>query len=275
MKASKLEDDYDFDDDAGVTESVRGTNTAAATAANTLRTTTMTPSTRSRLVTQLIGLMCLVIVNLTFGGYSVFTSAVLKKTSLNAVVFAFLRDVLGASLLLIGAYTVEKRKGPDKMKFWPHKEDVGTFIFVGLLGVWGSQGLSALAISNLTATFFAMCEPAMPIVTLIVSWLVGYEYFDVRSAYSWGKVAGVVVAVGGAVAMSALSSSGSSDVFTDSKNFPLGLFFTVLQVTMGGSYAVAQKPLLLKRYSPIVVAAWGYAYGTVSSTIYLRLFQYV
>ena len=213
------------------------------------------PPPRSLLVTQLIAVACLVVVNVTFGGYSVFTSAVLKHATLDAIVFAFLRDVLGTAVLMGLAFAAERRRPPAEYRFWPDREDTGQFVLVGLLGVWGSQGLSALAIANLTATFFSLMEPAMPVVTLSLSLLLGYEPFYARSGWSWGKLAGVAITVGGAVAMAALSSAGSgNDVVRDSKNFGLGVFFAVLQVTMGGTYSVAQKPLLAK-YAPITVAA--------------------
>lgn len=76
------------------------------------------------------------------------------------------------------------------------------------------------------------------------------------SAPSAGKVLGLTAAAGGAAFVVWAGGSGGSA----SPNAPLGALFLILQLSLGASYPVAQKPLL-GRYPPIVVAAWGYVAG--------------
>lgn len=211
------------------------------------------PSARDVLICSFM----LIIVNTIFGGYSVITSSVLKGSTLNATVFAFLRDVFGSLILLIWAYIYESRQA--RPMFWIAKQDVGQLMLVGLFMVWGAQGCSALAIANLTPVVFSMSQPAMPVVTVGLSLVVGYERFSVREWTSWGKIIGILVTVAGAVMMVVLSQHSSSA--GESKNFGLGVFYMALQVIMGGSLHVAMKPLL-STYSSITACAWGYVAGT-------------
>ena len=95
----------------------------------------------------------------------------LKKTTLDPTVFAFLRDVVASMLLLTGAYIYENRQ--EKPKFWVERVDTGHFVLNGLLMVWGAQGMSALAIANLTPVFFAMTQPGQPVMALTLSWALG------------------------------------------------------------------------------------------------------
>lgn len=197
-----------------------------------------------------------------FGGYSVLSSAVFHGSTVNGVVYAFLRDVTGSILLLGSAYIVERRKGAAG-RWMIDASDSGHFILLGLLGVYGSQGMSALAVQQTTPTFFASMANLQPAVALTLAAALGYERFVVREVTAWAKAAGILIAVGCAVATVLLASDGGGDSITSqSKNFPLGCFYMALQITLGGSLAVAQKPLYAK-YPPLVVAGWGYCMGTL------------
>lgn len=116
---------------------------------------------------------CAYITLRTAGGYSVFTSAVLKGATLNPVVYAFLRDVFGSIVLLAAGWVTEARRPAGDRHFWPDRADTGHFTLLGLFMVWGAQGMSAMAIANLTPVFFSMTQPAMPVVTLCMSWAMG------------------------------------------------------------------------------------------------------
>jgi hypothetical protein len=63
-------------------------------------------------------------------------------------VFAFLRDAGASVIMMSAAVVLERRKPAGQRVMMPAREDWGIFIGLGLLGVWGSQGLSALAIAN-------------------------------------------------------------------------------------------------------------------------------
>lgn len=215
--------------------------------------------TAKRVFKQLLPVLLMIMVQCIFGGYSVFTSRAFKSASnLSPLVFAFCRDAAASMLLMGMAAFAEFRQPPEKRRLVPAREDLGIFVGLGLLGVWGSQGLSALAISNLSALNFSVLEPAMPVVTLALSLLLGVEKWNSKQWQSWGKAVGVLVTVGGAIWCALASAASGSN---ESKNPALGNLFLSLQVIMGGSYPVLQK-LILGKYSSIMVAAWGYLLGT-------------
>jgi drug/metabolite transporter (DMT)-like permease len=228
-----------------------------------------------------------VFVNIVFGGYSVVTAAALRGTTTSPIVYAFLRDVAAAVMLLTASYWATARARTKQQqqqqrdaaaagahvlsatplvsdpstRFWVDRADIGVFVGIGLLMVWGAQGMSALAIANLTASYFSLCSPLMPIVTLVVALATGHETLQARSLQSWAKILGLLTCVGGALVLGATSDSGAAGSPRSlSKNWALGNVYMALQLTLGGSFPVLQKTVLGK-YSPMVTAAWGYAYG--------------
>jgi drug/metabolite transporter (DMT)-like permease len=210
---------------------------------------------------QLLGLN--VLVNVLFGGYSVFTSVALRSSTLSPLVFSFCRDTIAAVLLITAAWVSEGRKPVAERRFWIAREHAMDIALLGLLGVWGTQGMSALALANVPAAYFGLCSPVQPMVAMCLSLLWGAERWHPGRWTSWLKVGGLVLSVSGAIALAALaeaSKGSSTGIIGQSKNFALGSFFIFLQVTTGGSYQVMQK-FSLSRYPSIVVAAWGYCAG--------------
>lgn len=134
--------------------------------------------------------LLLVLVNFIFGGYAVITSAALKHSTLSPTVYALLRDVGGSCLLLVMAHVYERRQAVPR--FWPSRDDQGSFVLVGLLMVWGAQGCSAQAVANLTPSFFSLLQPIMPVITTSLSLATGYESFHPGQAASWGKMIGAL-----------------------------------------------------------------------------------
>jgi len=211
-----------------------------------------------------------------FGSYSVATSLALPKDStLSPLVFALLRDVIGTSSLLATAAFVEWRRRPNgngrlsnARWSWCYRlgiaaEDRWRVLLVGLCGVWGAQGMSALAIANSTASFYTFLSNVQPVVTLALSAAIGLERCSPRAPSSYIKAAGVAVTVAGAALIVALAAGGGSgSIASGSRNLPLAMLATAIAIVLGGSYGVVQKPLLL-RYPPVLVAGWGYASGTL------------
>ena len=207
----------------------------------------------------LVGGLLLVLVNTIFGGYSVFTSAVLKGTTLNGIVFAFLRDTAASLLLMTAAWAHEARKPAPARRFWIAQEDTWLVLLGGLLMVWGAQGCSALALVNLSPVVFGMAQPLLPVVTVALSLALGFEHFAPTEWTSWGKLAGIGVTLAGAGGL-VLASAGSTTA--PSRNFGLGLFYTALQVVLGGAMHPVQKTLLNRGYDSVTVVAWSYLLGT-------------
>ena len=199
-----------------------------------------------------------------FGGYAVLTSTVFSASgTLSPLVFALARDAVGSVLLLSAAAIAEARAGA-RGRFVPAWADAGSIILLGVTGVWGAQGMSALAIKFTTATFFAATTNLQPCVTFALSLALGAEpWRGWRAATSWGKICGLATTVGcGAAIVISGATGGPDSLARGSVNFPLGAAYAGLQVLLGGSLAVIQKPLLA-RYSPLVLCGWGYGVGTV------------
>jgi drug/metabolite transporter (DMT)-like permease len=220
------------------------------------------PAPAARLRDVLVYGALMLCVGAIFGGYSVFTAAVFAgAASLNPLIFAFARDMIGSALLLGAAAVEARRRGTAFLPAW---SDAGSFLLLGLLGVWGAQGMSALAIKYATPVFFAASTNLQPVVTLCLSLALRAEPWRGWGAgTSWGKVGGLALtACCGAAVVVTAAAGGPSSLAAGALNFPLGASFAALQVCMGGALPVVQKPLLA-RYSPLHLCGWGYGCGTV------------
>ena len=174
-----------------------------------------------------VNVLSLMLVQTIFAGYDVFSSAAFRSSSLNPWVFALFRDTIGGSILLSVAYC---RRKDTTLRFMPLSEDFAQFLLVGFLGIWCSQGLSAVAVSLTTSDYVSLIHPVQTIVAFIGAVVMGSEPFDVRIRSSYGKVAAVVFTVGGAIFMVAMSSFSGSTVASESKNLFLGTMYLILQV---------------------------------------------
>jgi drug/metabolite transporter (DMT)-like permease len=105
-----------------------------------------------------------------------------------------------------------------------------------------------------------VAKQLLPVVSLLACLALGEERFAPREAASWAKVGGVSLAVGGAAFVAYSAGGAGSGLGAGSANLPAGLAFCAVQLALGGSYSAVQKPLL-RRYPPLVVAAWGYVSG--------------
>jgi drug/metabolite transporter (DMT)-like permease len=193
----------------------------------------------------------LVLVNLLFSGYAVLASAAFKSGT-SPVVFALLRDLIACALFLAAlAHTRPAR-------LLPRAEHLGFFVALAVTGVWGSQLMSALCISYLSAPIYGLLKPAVPVVTLVVAAAVGVTPFDLRTRPTQLTVVGVLLAISGGAAIVAAS-------FTDreSKNAALGAGYVSVYMLCAGSYPIVQKAMLKSfDYEPLVLVAWAYLIGT-------------
>ena len=83
-----------------------------------------------------------------FSGYFILVGRVLRGLALSPLVFALLRDAGGTALLLGAAWVAEGRKPEGDRRFWPQAVHAGPLFAAGLCGVWGAQGMSALALAH-------------------------------------------------------------------------------------------------------------------------------
>jgi drug/metabolite transporter (DMT)-like permease len=223
----------------------------------------------------------MLIVTTVFGGYSILAHKALSGSStLHPLVFALVRDSIGTLLLFFGLYFEARAAaakavgageggsslplvaatgdGAGAAPFLPVRSDIPQLMLCGFCGVWCSQAGSAMALKNLDAVTMAIMQPLLPAVTAIGSIAAGYEVWKRGAPSTWLKVAGLATSIAGACFVAYVSSSGSA---SSANNVALGLLFVGIQVTGGGLYSIAQKPLLLAGHSPLFVATWGYAMG--------------
>lgn len=151
-----------------------------------------------------------------FSGYTVLTKAAIQGGT-DPTVLCFLREIVATSALLPAAWFTTQRNTAPRRRFWPKREDLGDFVVLGAVMVYGVQMLSALAISRLSPINYSLWAPLVPLVTLALALLTGYEPFDRTTRMSWAKVAGIVIAVVGAavVATGAAERSSSAKELRD------------------------------------------------------------
>ena len=191
-----------------------------------------------------------------FSGYTVLMKGAISHGS-NPLVLGLLRECLALCVLLPYAYLRELGRG-DGGKFWVAKDDVGSFMILGLLMIWCVQLLSALSLNFISASQYALFSPSVPVFCLLVSWLGGTEVFHRRLASSWLKTLAIVVTLGGAVFIAAMNYSPKGNA----KSPLIGFAYLLVNKMAVGAYPVFQKTLLAK-YPSHVVVAWGYAAGAL------------
>ena len=196
----------------------------------------------------------LVLVQLAFSTYAVLGSAAFHSGTSPAV-FALLRDVIAVICFLPSLYFESRYASP---RLLPRAEHFGHFFLLGILGVWGSQLMSALSIANLSAPIYGLLKPCAPVVSLLVAVAVGLQPFNIRTRASKLLLAGVLLSVGGAAYI-----VGASYQDRESANAPLGAFYVSLYLLFAGCYPILQKRILTQLdYSPLFLATWAYLLGT-------------
>jgi hypothetical protein len=86
-----------------------------------------------------VNVACIVLAYVIMSAYTVITSIVLGSSTVSPLVYALLRDILATVVLLSVAWRRESRIDPSLKTFFPAKADIGMFVFVGVMGVWGNQ----------------------------------------------------------------------------------------------------------------------------------------
>ncbi|MCK6547149.1 DMT family transporter [Myxococcota bacterium] len=181
----------------------------------------------------------LIFVQLTFATWAVFGKYALGH--LEPLSLATLR-VLGAIPLFLllaralgGSLRVERR-------------DLPRLAALGFTGVFANQLLYIFGLRLTTATNASIIQVAIPVFTSAIAAIFGVERIGA------GKIAGVALAVGGALVMldvSRLQLGGST---------ALGDLLVIGNALSYAIYMVLQRPLL-ERLPPITVTAWAYVLG--------------
>lgn len=216
--------------------------------------------------------LILVAVQASFAGNSVVTRLAVGDHHTDPLTFSLLRDIGGATILL----SVARLRGSLVM---PRREDVGTFILLGVLGVYIGQMFLTLAFQYVSALNGALLQPSQPVITTGLAALFGMEPLLLGTSHGRLKLVGIVLAAAGAVITVYYDSKGedaaadgngtASSAGTEHRSSPseliLGNALLIIQCTCGALYQLVQKHLLSHSdYPPLAVAGLGYAVGAVA-----------
>ena len=171
----------------------------------------------------------------------------------NPVVFAFLREMLAAPLLFGMSCTLEASSMVDLGGPQPSRvtlRDVLQFFLAGLM-LFGTNLGYIVGVKLLGATPAAIWQSSLPIFTMLISVLVGYEKLSVL------KVVGVLSAVAGCAFLTLFDPASGGSSGAKPAQVTGNLIFLV-QVLACAAFFVAEKPLL-RRFSPLATLAYSYA----------------
>ena len=162
------------------------------------------------------GILCCCFV--AFSLYTILTKIALTGGT-SPIILAFFREIIAASILLPFGWIMNKREQmaalaltpPGTTKpFLPYYEDLGMFIILGAVMVYGVQVLSALALRHVTPLNYSLLAPSVPPLNLFFSLIFGFENFSRSSKTSWLKVAGIVIAMAGGITTALTATSHSA-----------------------------------------------------------------
>jgi drug/metabolite transporter (DMT)-like permease len=193
--------------------------------------------------------LLLLLVMLCFSGWHIVGSLALKDGA-DPLVFATYRECIASVLMFL--LVLSDRE--SMVAILP--EDYPRFVFCGFCSFVNVVG-TMFTLQYLSATTYAIMQPAIPVFATIVSYACGLEALNLLKCF------GIALAVGGAVLIEAWGSDSSSE---DSKNLTLGMVLVVCQTFGMANLVVFQKPLVHK-YDPAYVTAVYYTIGSALTVI--------
>lgn len=192
-----------------------------------------------------------------FSGWHIVGSLSMKDGA-SPFVFALYREVFAATMMFLIVYFTNKR-------IYIHPEDRRRFLCLGFFSFVNVVG-AMLSLQYISATRFAIFQPCIPCIAVVISVFKGLEPF------TWIKLLGIMLAVSGAIITEAWKDSGSSND-DDEKDITLGTIIVSIQVTGMACLVVFAKPVL-PRYSPQVTTLVYYSIGTVMTMILFAILSF-
>lgn len=128
---------------------------------------------------------------------------------------------------------------------------LGFFSFVNVVG-------AMLSLNYISATRFAIFQPCIPCIATVISIIIGLEPF------TYIKLIGICLAVGGAITTEAWKEGGDGD--DDEKGVTLGSIIVSLQITAMACLVVFVKPILPK-YNSTITTFFYYSIGTAFTIV--------
>jgi len=192
----------------------------------------------------------LALAQLSFSGWHIVGSLSLGMGA-DALVFALYREILATISMFIYAYAV----APTATYRLVERIDLPRFLFLGFCS-FINVVFSILSLQYISASKYAMLQPAIPCFACLISVIVGLEGWNVL------KGLGISAAVAGAVIIEAWKPETSSKDASNDKNETLGMTLVVIQTFTMACVVVFQKSILSK-YEPQIVAFVFYGIGTL------------
>jgi drug/metabolite transporter (DMT)-like permease len=203
--------------------------------------------------------LLLVGVNVAISGYTILSALTFKNGTVSPIAFSLMRDIVACCCFIPSLLFSQRHAAPEERQLVPLVEHWGLFAALGLLGVF-SQMLGALSISLTSALVYGLFSPSVPVITILVSFVVGIEVFHPQEAASWAKVAGILACLSGAGIIVVLGSGGSHG---SGGGGTLGGYAYLLAATVSkASYPVLQKHMLSRfGYPSLMLATWACAFA--------------
>ncbi|PIA30871.1 hypothetical protein AQUCO_05300009v1 [Aquilegia coerulea] len=137
----------------------------------------------------------LAMVQLFAGGDQVITKVALNG-GINQIVFCTYRNVLALFILIPVAYFYEKNNRPPITR-----RVLVSFFLLGFTGIFASQLLFLAGIAYTNPTYAAAMQPSVPILTFLLTLVMGIETLELVKLEGKMKVGGIFICVAGATLM--------------------------------------------------------------------------
>jgi len=174
-----------------------------------------------------------------WGGYSVVGRAAVSK-GVDPIVFAFMRDLIATPMLLL----LSVLSGEHAVKpILPREEDAWTLLLYGVL-MSGNQLFFILGAAYTTSVNASMLQPSTPVITVLLGVVLGLEALSLSTRSGKLKVAGIALAVLGAITAVRLSEPEDQDQPGQQDTILMGNLFLIINCTCDSFYLLLQKRLV-------------------------------
>ncbi|PIA30883.1 hypothetical protein AQUCO_05300010v1 [Aquilegia coerulea] len=223
-------------------------------------------------------------VQLFSGGYHVITKVALNG-GINQMVFCTYRNALALCILAPVAYFCERGYRPPITR-----RLLISFFFLGLTGIFGNQLLFLAGLAYTNPTYAAAMQPTVPILTYLLTLIMGIETLNLGKIEGKLKVGGILVCVTGALMMvllkgpAVIGSGGLETYILQTENVPavattewlmsgligfgidrwhFGVLCLVGNCLCFATYIALQGPVLAKYPANLSVTAHSYLFASL------------
>jgi len=223
---------------------------------------------RSPLKTLLIVGVCMIITQIGWAGFAILIKATTAGPAhhVNPMVFSMLRDAGAVPVLLLVAYLVE---GFHQIKL----VDVPKLLIAGSVGLFVNQLCNLYGVYLASASDAGVLQPLAPVITCLLSMLVGMEQVGITKVWGWCKIIGILASVGGTLWI-VISNNQQSDVNSSKVTGSLSNRVWGMLLILGSATATAVYVILQKKYLFIKDAngVSSYLYPPITATAYMYWF---